>query len=184
LNDIHKGGLKEVLTIQDLESMQLLNHNCYLDALKNNLAQNESGFVIMDCNKNLSNDSKLDQVQNFVDEEFMTECGENYNWKDLESLVRNTSMYDGINSENIKQGDVENGYMLSSFAILAEKPDLIKRLVKSSDDLKNVKQAEVWLCDSGKFKPIMLDNKFPANDSGDAPKFATSKNDGGAWQML
>jgi hypothetical protein len=81
--------------------------------------------------------------------------------KQVKANLFNPHISEDIHGFNIMQGKLNNGFMMCLFSILAERcPLLIKRLFKSPDS-QNPSCVEVWLYDSGKWRPFVLDSKFP-----------------------
>ena len=85
--------------------------------------------------------------------------------------------------ENIVQGQIGNCWFIASLSVLAERPYLISRLLKSTNP-ENPKNVEAWLCSSGKFVPIILDNQFPVNSNSTKALYAQPNEENtGTWQM-
>lgn len=65
-----------------------------------------------------------------------------------------------VEPTDIKQGVLKNAYLLSAFAALAERPELIHRLF-ITDEANNAGLYAVWLNDNGIWRPVILDDFIP-----------------------
>ena len=158
LSQIHTAGVKKYLSLTDLKTMLKKGHVNYLKSLLNNLSQNSDDFLVLDCNKKIPSNLSISEptlLQNFTDGKFMTDCESNYTWHELENFPFSPSLYHNINPNNIIQGAIGDCYLIASLSVLSEQPSLLSRLLKSHPNPDKPKAVEAWLCDSGKFKPIL-----------------------------
>jgi len=129
---------------------------------------------------------QLATSQKFSDEEFIPKpqailgpAYSKYHLRRASDLYRQVSIIpEEINPSDIEEGVLKDGYLLSSIAALAEEPSLIQRLFLTEESNK-VGLYAIWLCDSGTWKPVILDEYIPCNERSGSyfPVFAQSTND-------
>mgnify|MGYP000859612373 FL=1 len=89
-------------------------------------------------------------------------------WRDV--IFANTSQIfprekvqvisDQIQSRNICQGELGDCYLLSALSVLAEHPYIISRLFLVKEH-NTAGIYCIWLCDSGEWRPVLIDDYFP-----------------------
>jgi len=129
---------------------------------------------------------QLASSQKFSDEEFIPKpqailgpTYSKYHLRRASDLYREVSIVpEEISPNDIEEGLLKDGYFLSAVAALAEEPSLIQRLFLTEESNK-VGLYAIWLCDSGTWKPILLDEYIPCNERSGSyfPIFAQSTND-------
>ena len=72
---------------------------------------------------------------------------------------------DGISPEDIIQGGLGDCYLLSALCALAERPSIIERLFLSRKS-NNEGIYGMWICDTGDWELITVDDYFLCGDSG------------------
>ena len=89
-----------------------------------------------------------------------------------------------IYPNEIRQGLLNDAYLLSAVASLSEEPLLIERLFLT-EEANRAGLYAIWLCDNGEWKPILLDDFFPCRQYSGAyfPAFAQCKG-GEIWVPL
>ena len=136
----------------------------------------------------------------FVDEVFSPEIGsltsniaefpiaQKIVWKRIQEIYKDKTIKvcsNDIGPNDIQQGELGDCYLLSALSVLAEQKSFIKRLFHS----KNASPTgcySIWLCDSGEWKNIIIDDYIPCKVSplqGLAPCFSKSKSDD-IWVIL
>lgn len=65
-----------------------------------------------------------------------------------------------ISSDDVVQGRLRNCYFLSTLCVLAKNPNLIKRLFESKE-VSSTGCYSIWLCDSGEWKNLIIDDYIP-----------------------
>jgi hypothetical protein len=82
---------------------------------------------------------------------------------------------------DIYQGNLSNCYLLSALSALAEWPDRVRRIIpQAAANKKGI--YSIYLCKTGVFEEVILDNYFPAK-YGKKLKFCHTRN-GDIWAML
>lgn len=82
---------------------------------------------------------------------------------------------------DIFQGNLSNCYLLSALSALAEFPDRVRRIIPQAASNKKGLYS-VYLCKTGVFEEVLLDEFFPAK-YGKKLKFCHTRN-GDIWAML
>jgi len=111
-------------------------------------------------------------------------------WKRLSEVYKKEQMKvcsDDIGPNDIKQGHLGDCYLLSALSVLAEQRKFIKRLFHSKK-VSPVGCYSIWLCDSGEWKNIILDDYIPCmQDEEDiqriVPSFSKNKSND-IWVVL
>lgn len=67
---------------------------------------------------------------------------------------------------------------MGSLSVLSNNQNSIKKLIS----VKDSSAVQVWICDSGAWRPVTLDNYFPVGDN-DRAKYARPNSNKGLWQM-
>jgi dTDP-4-dehydrorhamnose 3,5-epimerase-like enzyme len=124
---------------------------------------------------NFSEEPKLAGLQRITDEVVHQQCSSMMEVKDL---IPAANLKSHITPDNLNQGQVGDCYILGSLSVLADQPALIDRLLQEEENGKY----EVLLCDSGSWKSVRVDSRFPVNTQGRL-LYATSKNNC-IWQMV
>jgi len=99
-----------------------------------------------------------------------------YNMAKAKDLYDNPTISWNIVPSNLKQGSIGDCYILGSLSVVANHPENIKRLMEDKQG-----DVEVWLCDSGCWKKIVMNKSFPVSNN--RPIFASPK-DNCIWQMV
>ena len=86
---------------------------------------------------------------------------------------KNITLFDKIDSFDIIQGSLNNSYFLAVVSCLALKPNLIARLFQSAK-INEQGFYCIWLCISGHWELIKLDDYFPTSNKW--PIFSKPKN--------
>jgi len=119
---------------------------------------------------------------------------EEITWKRLSEVYKNEAMKvcsDDIGPNDIKQGHLGDCYLLSALSVLAEQRKFIKRLFHSKH-VSPVGCYSIWLCDSGEWKNIIIDDYIPCIESEEAeeegekkivPSFSKNKSND-IWVVL
>merc|ERR1711981_211509 len=69
-------------------------------------------------------------------------------------------------------------------SLASQQPGLVKRIINPRYNRKGYATiVEVWLCDSGRWKPFVLDTMFPSDGDG-ALNARPGPTDCGTWQMF
>jgi len=108
-------------------------------------------------------------------------------WRRISEIYKNrkiTLCSDEIGPNDIHQGQLGNCYFLSALSVLSEKKSFIKRLFHSKE-VTPTGCYSVWLCDSGEWKNVIIDDYVPCIDNGYEikPCFSKSKGDD-IWVLL
>ena len=85
---------------------------------------------------------------------------------------------DQVGPNDIVQGYLGDCYLLSALSVLSERKDYIKRLFYSKE-ISRSGIYSVWLCDSGEWKNMIIDDEIPCvqgKDSIHKPCFSSSKS--------
>ncbi len=88
----------------------------------------------------------------------------------------------GINPEDIIQGGLGDCYLLSAISALAERPNIIERLFlsrKANDE----GIYGVWLCDTGEWRLITIDDMFLCYSFHHGPVYSKCNNNE-LWVLL
>ena len=91
------------------------------------------------------------------------------------------AVFKGIDPNDIRQGALGDCYMLCCLAALAERPNLVERLI-ITEEYNKVGCYAVWLCDAGTWKSVIVDDFFPVNRF-NQPAF-TKSNGPELWVLL
>ena len=84
-------------------------------------------------------------------------------WKRIPDVYKNkelTLCSSHISSDDVLQGKLKNCYFLSALCVLAEKQHFIQRLFESKE-FTNTGCYSIWLCDSGEWKNVIIDDYIP-----------------------
>ncbi len=82
-------------------------------------------------------------------------------WKRISEIYKNVTLWsDEIGPNNIIQGELGNCHFLSALSVLSEKKSFIKRLFHSKE-VTPTGCYSVWLCDSGEWKNVIIDDYVP-----------------------
>jgi len=134
----------------------------------------------------------LTTSQKFTDDEFSpnstTSIGGPYSkfpFRRASEILDSISVfYQGIHPNDIRQGSLNDSYLLSAIACLAEEPTLIERLFLT-EEANRAGLYALWVCDNGVWRPIILDDYLPCRQYSGAyfPAFAQCKA-GEIWVPL
>jgi len=134
----------------------------------------------------------LTTSQKFTDEEFApnstVSIGGPYSkfpFRRVSEILDHIAVFaDGIDPNDIRQGLLNDAYLLSAIACLAEEPTLIERLFLT-EEANRAGLYALWLCDNGVWRPILLDDYLPCRQYSGAyfPAFAQCKA-GEIWVPL
>jgi calpain-15 len=91
-------------------------------------------------------------------------------------------LFGDIKPNEIDQGKLGDCYFISGVSVLAEKPHLIKRLFHTSDyNPQGI--YSIWLCDSGEWRNVIIDDYIPVKPNSGKPAFSGGSPDS-LWVML
>ena len=112
---------------------------------------------------------------------------QNIVWRRISEIYKNkkiTLCSDEIGPNDIHQGQLGNCYFLSALSVLSEKKGFIKRLFHSKE-VTPTGCYSVWLCDSGEWKNVIIDDYVPCINNGFETKPCFSKSKGtDIWVLL
>lgn len=123
----------------------------------------------------------------YTDENFPKDdniCGKDVIWKRLPEIYPEFTLLESIEPADVLQGQLGNCYFISALASLAKTPEKIDQLFVSKK--RNSKGAySIYLCDSGNWIEIIIDDFIPCIKEGDQyiPVFARANNND-VWVML
>jgi len=104
-------------------------------------------------------------------------------WRSPEDfLVKDQiKLFQEISPENIVQGNLGDCYLMGSLIVLSENPQIIKNLFKN--DYNKYGLFGVWICESGAWRLLLIDQYIPCLNSNSGPCYARAKNNE-LWVML
>ncbi|CAK9029372.1 Calpain-type cysteine protease DEK1 (Phytocalpain DEK1) (Protein DEFECTIVE KERNEL 1) (ZmDEK1) [Durusdinium trenchii] len=110
-----------------------------------------------------------------------------YEWRRIGTLTPDSAegpLFDGgISPNDIHQGQLGDCYFLSSLAVLAEFPGLIKKLF-AQDQQSSKGSYGVRMCLNGTWEDVVVDDKVPFDPRTDAPAFARPKAGAEKWVLI
>lgn len=96
--------------------------------------------------------------------------------------TKEIAVFRGIDPCDIKQGALGDCYLLCCLSVLAERPNLVERLI-ITEDFNHVGCYAIWLCDAGTWRSVIVDDFFPYNPTTKLPAF-TKSNGPELWVLL
>jgi calpain-15 len=105
-------------------------------------------------------------------------------WKRIHEVFHsdNLQLFGDIDPYSMKQGKLGDCHFMSAVIVLAAKPHLIRRLFHTQEYQKQGCYS-IWLCDSGEWKNVIIDDYIPYKEKKKKPAFSkcTPQN---LWVML
>jgi len=92
------------------------------------------------------------------------------------------AVFRGIDPCDIRQGALGDCYLLCCLSVLAERPNLVERLI-ITEEFNHVGCYAIWLCDAGTWRSVIVDDYFPYNPNTRLPAF-TKSNGPELWVLL
>jgi len=96
--------------------------------------------------------------------------------------TKEIAVFRGIDPCDIKQGALGDCYLLCCLSVLAERPNLVERLI-ITEDFNHEGCYAIWLCDAGTWRSVIVDDYFPYNPKTKLPAF-TKSNGPELWVLL
>lgn len=151
----------------------------FRDEMPGDIGKFVASKLVVDKSKlrlyNFSEEPKLAGLQKITDEVVHQQCG---SMMEVKELIPSANLRSNIAPANLSQGQVGDCYILGSLCVLADRPELIDRLLNEETNSRY----EVLLCDSGSWKAVLVDSRFPVTKEGRF-LYATPKNNC-IWQMV
>ena len=99
---------------------------------------------------------------------------ENITWKRIEEIYK-APLFENINYDSIKQGQIGNCYFIAVLVAISRKPDFVIKLFHPLLDL-NTGSVCILFQSLGKFIPIIIDTLIPFNNKSNQPTFSKPKS--------
>jgi calpain-15 len=107
-----------------------------------------------------------------------------FEWKRPSQFLKpgEIQVFDDIDPNDIKQGELGDCYFLCCLSVLAEKPELVKRLFLT-EKYTTAGIYGVWLNNNGNWEEIIIDDCFPCSRRSGLPAF-TKSNGNELWVLI